>query len=127
MAELNNHGVISIHAPREGCDVRVRGGGGVAPISIHAPREGCDVGLGDGLMARTFQSTHPVRGATFGNPHRSLAERISIHAPREGCDGIFGGFRQLARPISIHAPREGCDASLNTSAISLSDFNPRTP
>ena len=34
--------MISIHAPREGCDVigdvSLRG----AEISIHAPREGCD-------------------------------------------------------------------------------------
>ncbi len=35
-------------------------------ISIHAPREGCDRSLdrllGGGLL---FQSTHPARGATF--------------------------------------------------------------
>ena len=37
--------VISIHAPREGCDQV--GEGAVAEhvlISIHAPREGCDLG-----------------------------------------------------------------------------------
>ena len=35
-------------------------------ISIHAPREGCD-GAGRGAMLNkgVFQSTHPVRGATF--------------------------------------------------------------
>ena len=35
---------------------------------------------------RTFQFTHPGRGATaelFGHPS---AEVVSIHAPREGCD-----------------------------------------
>ena len=34
--------VISIHAPREGCDVRMRLGEWRDFISIHAPREGCD-------------------------------------------------------------------------------------
>ena len=34
-------------------------------ISIHAPREGCDATTdAQGDFARTFQSTHPVRGAT---------------------------------------------------------------
>ena len=41
-APILRAGLISIHAPREGCDLRPRfkflGGG----ISIHAPREGCD-------------------------------------------------------------------------------------
>ena len=33
---------ISIHAPREGCDVVVLYMPSAAAISIHAPREGCD-------------------------------------------------------------------------------------
>ena len=34
-------------------------------ISIHAPREGCDLGyLGIQSSGTEFQSTHPVRGAT---------------------------------------------------------------
>ena len=57
---------ISIHAPREGCDLQV---GllslAVGAISIHAPREGCDVGLPDIVSSPVrFQSTHPARGAT---------------------------------------------------------------
>ena len=56
---------ISIHAPREGCDVV----NGLQPadleISIHAPREGCDKQHATGERRRmAFQSTHPVRGAT---------------------------------------------------------------
>ena len=37
-----------------------------AVISIHAPREGCDSGLmvSEGRSS-AFQSTHPVRGATL--------------------------------------------------------------
>ena len=57
-------------------------------ISIHAPRAGCDssawlIAL---LSAIRFQSTHPVRGATGAYPHPCHGRRISIHAPRAGCD-----------------------------------------
>ena len=95
---------ISIHAPREGCDkgdvYQVRPVG----ISIHAPREGCD------LMALTihaiqlFQSTHPVRGATF-----------------------FAAVCLAVNLISIHAPREGCDMQKSGKTLENQDFNPRTP
>ena len=35
-------------------------------VSIHAPREGCDVSVkAVGLPALVFQSTHPARGATY--------------------------------------------------------------
>ena len=37
-----SHVIISIHAPREGCDDHLNGGARVGRISIHAPREGCD-------------------------------------------------------------------------------------
>ena len=57
--------VISIHAPREGCDLDVNYIINYANISIHAPREGCDL---------------PSLG-WFG-----YWLVISIHAPREGCD-----------------------------------------
>ena len=41
-------------------------------ISIHAPREGCDAKEGGQKCGRIgFQSTHPVRGATFLNPFSS--------------------------------------------------------
>ena len=57
---------ISIHAPREGCDERLRRQSlAVSSISIHAPREGCDAALSCWTMhVYQFQSTHPARGAT---------------------------------------------------------------
>ena len=121
--------LISIHAPREGCDFmevnRILMG---LNISIHAPREGCD---GTRRRAGTSCST------------------ISIHAPREGCDLLLltsgppaphfnprtprgvrpppSGGGTVRRGISIHAPREGCDQSLGHSDQDLTYFNPRTP
>ena len=56
--------MISIHAPREGCDCHCHADYLPDAISIHAPREGCDL---------------------FAVLGYSLF-RISIHAPREGCD-----------------------------------------
>ena len=56
-------------------------------ISIHAPREGCDAtdDTTNTLIVQ-FQSTHPVRGATTSWALTWLRTVISIHAPREGCD-----------------------------------------
>ena len=78
-----------------------------------------------------FQSTLPVRGATFRVNEKWLRTGISIHAPREGSDAHFVGvlnpvvFFKSPLPvwvatthpdcppgggaISIHAPREGSD------------------
>ena len=40
---------------------------GAHDISIHAPREGCDMLSASGCKVFSiFQSTHPVRGATGG-------------------------------------------------------------
>ena len=109
--------LVSIHAPREGCDFTclsvilsfpmfqfTHPGRGATSfccyvyytcnVSIHAPREGCD--------------TAPAGGGCF--------LRVSIHAPREGCDGVFLWVSVLGDTVSIHAPREGCD-SIRTAGI----------
>ena len=68
---LADHGIhfllrISIHAPREGCDIWLVHSLAISTISIHAPREGCDIlqPLAS-LQPGAFQSTHPARGATY--------------------------------------------------------------
>ena len=126
--------IVSIHAPRAGCDGETGARGATGAVSIHAPRAGCD----------------PLRIV------RVLLSDVSIHAPRAGCDvlvckkasqcGCFNsrtpcGVRldiihvlttntqfQFTHPVrgatqkrpryqqqavvSIHAPRAGCDVSL---------------
>ena len=42
VVELLERNRISIHAPREGCDVPSGAQSRGLAISIHAPREGCD-------------------------------------------------------------------------------------
>ena len=126
-------------------------------ISIHAPLAGCDF-LSSKLMfanehfnprtpcgvrpdlnfilsgGGTFQSTHPLRGATTGTPEHPDIDFISIHAPLAGCDAetparaspkakfqsthplrgatIRGTLASMALGISIHAPLAGCDCRL---------------
>ena len=56
-------------------------------VSIHAPREGCDVDKGKTMVELvTFQFTHPGRGATDSAALILYDDEVSIHAPREGCD-----------------------------------------
>ena len=80
---------------------------------------------------RTFQSTHPLRGATIRLCRAAAPGFISIHAPLAGCDETYKiaqmgdavfqsthplrGATCLAKlkdktdEISIHAPLAGCD------------------
>ena len=92
-------------------------------ISIHAPRAGGDALAGFSTNAVTaFQSTPPVRGATYKPKAGSSKWSISIHAPRAGGDrmAFFQGPMDL---ISIHAPRAGGDVygfrTAHAEAISI--------
>ena len=135
---------ISIHAPLAGCDdhdSRERTG---RNISIHAPLTGCDLVKSISRFARnTFQSTHPLRGATARLGHGK--EQQMNFNPRTPC-GVRRQFPNGTLPtaasfqsthpsrgataidsphphgfvISIHAPLAGCD-SKNTQ-ISLCTF-----
>ena len=103
----------------------------------------------DRMRPARFQSTHPLRGATYP-PFALRAEgSISIHAPLAGCDvcGVCNppksinfnprtpcGVRPLSKrifddsiKISIHAPLAGCDHHGLQGAAIAQHFNPRTP
>ena len=77
-------------------------------ISIHAPREGCD-GRTETETAHerqgAFQSTHPARGATRRRRAPREEEGISIHAPREGCDKTFLIKRCYNKNFNPRPPR----------------------
>ena len=56
-------------------------------VSIHAPRVGCDGGaVNDIINNMVFQFTHPVWGATHDKRQARAMTTVSIHAPRVGCD-----------------------------------------
>ena len=101
------------------------------------------------ISSRTFQFTHPGRGATAPKSTGAIDYLVSIHAPREGCDGILLATRggdgrfQFTHPgrgatgvvtqvsdltcVSIHAPREGCDRDKGLTSQRTACFNSRTP
>ena len=103
--------IVSIHAPRAGCDIRVNKGERVlTSVSIHAPRAGCDASADNDISrAFVFQFTHPVRGATSVHLLTLALGGVSIHAPRAGCDTAERLIAILVTEVSIHAPRAGCD------------------
>ena len=163
---------ISIHAPHAGCDFMEDPFLDKFDISIHAPHAGCDrrtrrcpwgqgnfnprtpCGVRQEWKAKVslmneFQSTHPMRGATYLRDSLYLNLRISIHAPHAGCDAekispytyqvkfqsthpMRGATRRVRVPvcielISIHAPHAGCDSRGNLHCRHQENFNPRTP
>ena len=166
---------ISIHAPLAGCDhASQTGHGGICHfnprtpcgvrhrvrmtvfkrwlISIHAPLAGCDIMRTLAMRGQAiFQSTHPLRGATFMAQRTApQGKGISIHAPLAGCDrapwtyhnptGYFNprtpcGVRRERDgsivlhhiAISIHAPLAGCDTTPADRQALTAYFNPRTP
>ena len=119
---------ISIHAPREGCDYITFLELSRREISIHAPREGCDnYAAWYTQNHMPFQSTHPVRGATFtGYDSAESFQFQSTHPVRGATWWSCINFR-CYNIISIHAPREGCDSCPASSETGQGHFNPRTP
>ena len=123
---------ISIHAPREGCDLNFqfvksthsnfnprtpRGVRHDRPHIVDALRDfnprtprGVRPTSGIALLDGTggFQSTHPARGATPGAIFMLFRKRFqSTHPARGATVGQLSTSSPMS--ISIHAPREGCD------------------
>ena len=122
---------ISIHAPREGCDIifitisfirfyfnprTPRGVRRLAKIlafktslfqSTH-PARGATLIIMIYFPFRIFQSTHPARGATSGSGSVGFHRDFNPRTPR-GVRRCLQGIYMGAGNISIHAPREGCD------------------
>ena len=120
---------ISIHAPLAGCDRCPPVILGSLIISIHAPLAGCDRSslILSPIMLPSFQSTHPLRGATDA---KRLNDRHTVNFnPRTPC-----GVRRVSplvgmamENISIHAPLAGCDQDEMERDAMDGHFNPRTP
>ena len=102
-------------------------GGYIYQISIHAPRVGCDEHcMSTPKTSWTFQSTHPVWGATgFLMVTVRVAKFQSTHPVWGATEWL--GQKFLDDAISIHAPRVGCDPEPDQADSQRDDFNPRTP
>ena len=79
-------------------------------VSIHAPREGCDLHLSTARGDRDrFNSRTPGGVRLYKILKTVRFTDVSIHAPREGCDSLIRHLGLQGFVVSIHAPREGCD------------------
>ena len=119
---------ISIHAPREGCDIcsqRAR-----APSWNFNPRTPRGVrrsGCGTSQCPPRFQSTHPARGATTGMPWRSSMERFqSTHPARGATEAVRAEPPPLPLFQSTH-PARGATLGDLWLVRAPDYFNPRTP
>ena len=113
---------VSIHAPREGCDISLLDMVHACHVSIHAPREGCD---GHSLHGQAYEAGFNSRtpGGVRHKCKHILIGKVSFNSRTPG------GVRQLSRLIgerlprvSIHAPREGCDSFWSAVTRSVSEF-----
>ena len=73
-----------------------------------------------------FQSTPPVKAATYGCIIKARKGKISIHAAREGGDS-GRGIVEWDEVISIHAAREGGDTTFSTSSSVRPSFQSTPP
>ena len=97
-------------------------------VSIHAPREGCDAPRHaiSGTPPR-FNSRTPG-GVRLKREHRIIAQRlVSIHAPREGCDTTTHVSRTSSSRFQFTHPGRGATRSASASSAITSSFNSRTP
>ena len=143
---------ISIHAPLAGCDKPPNQA--QVKIFYFNPRTPCGVrppSPPQSSKLRSFQSTHPLRGATEQILLKAINDgHISIHAPLAGCDGgnwirtnSTGAFqsthplRGATEYINDHSiggyvfqsthPLRGATRGGNYYATTKQYFNPRTP
>ena len=119
---------ISIHAPREGCDatprpraVQAHSFQSTHPVRGATPQRLCLPAL------LSFQSTHPVRGATRTQTQKDPVNQISIHAPREGCDKSSNSASSTAHKFQSTHPVRGATRPMVRSckALNISIHAPR--
>ena len=96
-------------------------------ISIHAPREGCDVFFhGRPVCIEVFQSTHPVRGATPARWRNNSTRRFQSTHPVRGATRISNSEIKTFKFQSTH-PVRGATLSTDLLIRIHRYFNPRTP
>ena len=96
-------------------------------VSIHAPREGCDLHVVLELSLQlSFNSRTPGgvrRSCAYCRSRRAL---VSIHAPREGCDNQMLIYRSNLRRFNSRTPG-GVRHLGKYREIAVGGFNSRTP
>ena len=119
--------LVSIHAPHAGRDLLL------SPISARPTRFNPRAPCGARLMVfcrqivdKEFQSTRPMRGATFSMMQIRSAGMFQSTRPMRGATGM-PYICPASLFVSIHAPHAGRDATRHSSAAASWGFNPRAP
>ena len=100
----------------------------VGLVSIHAPWEGCDTSDGEWVTPLSlFQFTHPGKGATISRLLDMLGYGfVSIHAPWEGCDLTMLIHCSLSIKFQFTHPGKGATAYRYRHSLPGGSFNSRT-
>ena len=100
---------------------------GLNVISIHAPREGCDRSSSSVLSWRAeFQSTHPARGATAAAVGINAVCKFQSTHPARGATPFGRELQRWSIFQSTH-PARGATLRRRHGRLQDTDFNPRTP
>ena len=115
--------------PRAPCGARPRLSGRRHRLSRFNPRAPCGARprlICSVRMMPSFQSTRPMRGATYDPSRKCAYHHVSIHAPHAGRD-ILTRLTSEYCFVSIHAPHAGRDLHPSSCRVQRPCFNPRAP
>ena len=119
---------ISIHAPLAGCDlINSVNKEKVKSFQSTHPLRGATAPAAGKLLGQSFQSTHPLRGATCLLRILKSSEKFQSTHPLRGAT-LFehNGYRN-ARVFQSTHPLRGATTQHHLLMDALYDFNPRTP
>ena len=124
---LNRQRLFQSTHPVRGATVFGDAGRLMVVISIHAPREGCDAdGITTDESSSKFQSTHPVRGATAGDLRDLGRYRFQSTHPVRGAT-TDEASDVLDKVFQSTHPVRGATAANGSEQPFPCYFNPRTP
>ena len=119
---------ISTHAPLAGRDCKANGISSAESISIHAPLAGRDGKTGRSTkFPRLFQSTRPLRGATFLYVLTFITRRFQSTRPLRGATAGTLALIVIVSIFQSTRPLRGATTLLQAVSYRLRYFNPRAP
>ena len=147
---VSRRSVFQSAHPMRGATAKTNASGVATFISIRAPHAGCDQGavrqyqkryyfnprtpcgvrpfrLSNARAKRTFQSAHPMRGATQRIIGRAYGRQISIRAPHAGCDTDGRRISCSAAAFQSAHPMRGATRSTSTITITAHLFQSAHP
>ena len=114
VTNLNESGIVSIHAPVKGATVQRITVDHDDPVSIHAPVKGATLFHLPLVDSVTVSIHAPVKGATK-SPKQSKTCCFGFNSrTRKGCDAVLRGSVS-AKLVSIHAPVKGATTTKSTT------------